>query len=87
PTKLKVEIRTLVKRLTILGVVLCLSVIVIYTITRGNLLQGFLAGITLAMAMLPEEFPVVLTIFMAIGAWRISKKRVLTRTPSAIETL
>jgi Ca2+-transporting ATPase len=39
------------------------------------------------MAMLPEEFPVVLTIFMAIGAWRISKKHVLTRNPSAIETL
>ncbi len=87
PTKLKVEIGTLVKRLTITGVGLCLLVIAIYTITRGGLLKGFLAGITLAMAMLPEEFPVVLTIFMAVGAWRISKKHVLTRKPSAIETL
>lgn len=87
PTKLKVEIGKLVKRLTITGAILCISVIAIYTITRGDLLQGFLAGITLAMAMLPEEFPVVLTIFMAIGAWRISKKSVLTRRPSAIETL
>ena len=87
PTKLKTEIGKLVKRLTIIGIILCLMVIIIYTITRGNLLQGFLAGITLAMAMLPEEFPVVLTIFMAIGAWRISKKRVLTRKSSAIETL
>lgn len=87
PTKLKVEIETLVKRLTITGIGLCLLVIAIYTITRGELLKGFLAGITLAMAMLPEEFPVVLTIFMAVGAWRISKKHVLTRKPSAIETL
>ncbi|MEG1644045.1 MAG: HAD-IC family P-type ATPase, partial [Bacteroidales bacterium] len=87
PTKLKTEIGVLVKRLTITGAVLCLLVITIYTLTRGNLLQGFLAGITLAMAMLPEEFPVVLTIFMAIGAWRISRKNVLTRKPSAIETL
>ncbi len=87
PTKLKTEIGRLVKRLTIIGAVLCLSVIIIYTLTRGNMLQGFLAGITLAMAMLPEEFPVVLTIFMAIGAWRISRKNVLTRRPSAIETL
>lgn len=87
PTKLKKEIGTLVKRLTIIGAVLCLLVVVIYTLTRGNLLNGFLAGITLAMAVLPEEFPVVLTIFMAIGAWRISKKNVLTRNPSAIETL
>lgn len=87
PTKLKKEIGILVKRLTIIGAVLCLLVVLIYTLTRGDLLQGFLAGITLAMAMLPEEFPVVLTIFMAIGAWRISKKNVLTRKPSAIETL
>lgn len=87
PTKLKKEIGTLVKRLTIIGAILCLLVVVIYTLTRGNLLNGFLAGITLAMAVLPEEFPVVLTIFMAIGAWRISKKNVLTRNPSAIETL
>ena len=50
----------------------------IYTITRGDFLKGFLAGITLAMAMLPEEFPVVLTIFLAMGAWRMSKKSVLT---------
>lgn len=87
PTKLKLEIARLVKLFTIIGGILCASVILIYTLTRGDLLKGFLAGITLAMAMLPEEFPVVLTIFMAIGAWRISRKNVLTRRPSAIETL
>ena len=37
--------------------------------------------------MLPEEFPVVLTVFMAMGAWRISRARVLTRRAAAIETL
>ena len=87
PTKLKTEMAILVRRLAILGVSLCLVVVVVFTLTRGDLLQGFLAGITLAMAMLPEEFPVVLTIFMALGAWRMSKKNVLTRKPSAIETL
>ena len=87
PTKLKTEMAILVRRLAILGVSFCLIVIIVFTLTRGNLLQGFLAGITLAMAMLPEEFPVVLTIFMALGAWRMSKKNVLTRKPSAIETL
>ncbi|MEZ7884713.1 MAG: cation-translocating P-type ATPase [Bacteroidales bacterium] len=87
PTKLKREMGVLVKRLAIMGAILCISVIVIFTLTRGDLLKGFLAGITLAMAMLPEEFPVVLTIFMAIGAWRMSRKSVLTRRPSAIETL
>ena len=87
PTKLKREMAVLVKRLAIIGILLCVVVILVYTLTRSNLLNGFLAGITLAMAMLPEEFPVVLTVFMALGAWRISKKNVLTRKPSAVETL
>lgn len=87
PTKLKKEISGLVKKLTIIGALLCVLVVVVYYLNRSSLMEGFLAGITLAMAMLPEEFPVVLTIFMAIGAWRISKKHVLTRKPSAIETL
>lgn len=87
PTKLKKEMGILVKRLAIIGILLCAVVIVVYTLTRGDLLNGFLAGITLAMAMLPEEFPVVLTIFLALGAWRMSKNNVLTRKPAAIETL
>jgi Ca2+-transporting ATPase len=87
PTQLKREMGTLVKRLAIIGMTLCAMVIVIYSLTRGDILKGFLAGITLAMAMLPEEFPVVLTVFLALGAWRISKKYVLTRKPAAIETL
>jgi len=87
PTKLKTEIGSLVKKLAIFGIVLCLFVIVLYTYTRADLLKGFLAGITLAMAMLPEEFPVVLTVFLALGAWRISKRNVLTRKSSAVETL
>jgi P-type Ca2+ transporter type 2C len=77
----------LVRRLAIIGISLCVVVIVVYTITRGELLNGFLAGITLAMAMLPEEFPVVLTVFLALGAWRMSKNNVLTRKPAAIEAL
>jgi P-type Ca2+ transporter type 2C len=87
PTKLKKEMTVLVRRLAIIGISLCVIVIAVYTLTRGDLLNGFLAGITLAMAMLPEEFPVVLTIFLALGAWRMSKHHVLTRKPAAIETL
>ena len=87
PTKLKQEMGSLVKKLTIIAAVLCVLVIIGYTLTRGSLVNGLLAGITLAMAMLPEEFPVILTIFMALGAWRMSQKKVLTRKPSAIETL
>jgi Ca2+-transporting ATPase len=90
-TPLQKETGRLVKILAIVGLSLCAVVIVLYAITRGNDLlawkQGFLAGIALAMATLPEEFPVVLTIFLAMGAWRISRHRVLTRRIPAIETL
>jgi Ca2+-transporting ATPase len=86
-TLLQKETRRLVQRLAIAGLSICMLVVVLYGFTRGSWLNGFLAGITLAMATLPEEFPVVLTIFLAIGAWRISKKQVLTRRVPAIETL
>lgn len=87
PTRLKKEMGSLVKKLTIIAAALCVLVVIGYTLSRGNLIDGFLAGITLAMAILPEEFPVILTVFMALGAWRMSKVKVLTRKPSAIETL
>lgn len=87
PTRLKKEMGSLVKNITIIAAILCVLVILGYTLTRGSLINGFLAGITLAMAILPEEFPVILTVFMALGAWRMSKKKVLTRKPAAIETL
>jgi P-type Ca2+ transporter type 2C len=86
-TLLQKETGHLVKRLALWGLGLCIVVVVVYGLTRGNWLQGFLAGITLAMALLPEEFPVVLTVFLALGAWRISRSRVLTRRVPAIETL
>lgn len=87
PTKLQQETRVIVRDVAIIGVCLCLLVVVFYGITRSNWLEGVLAGIALAMALLPEEFPVVLTVFLALGAWRISKQQVLTRRVPAIEML
>jgi len=49
--------------------------------------EGGLAGIAMAMSMIPEEFPVVLTVFLALGAWRIGRHQVLTRRMPAIEAL
>jgi Ca2+-transporting ATPase len=90
-TLLQKETGRLVRSMAIVGLSLCVVVVVLYGLTRGNTAlswkQGFLAGIATAMATLPEEFPVVLTIFLALGAWRISQKRVLTRRIPAIETL
>jgi len=86
-TALQEETNLLVRNLAILGLSLCLLVVIAYGLTRGDWLQGLLAGITMAMAVLPEEFPVVLTIFLALGAWRISQSNVLTRRVPTIETL
>ncbi len=86
-TLLQKETGRLVRILAGVGLFLCFVVVVVYGLTRGDWLGGFLAGLTLAMATLPEEFPVVLMVFLALGAWRISRQRVLTRSVPAIETL
>jgi Ca2+-transporting ATPase len=86
-TPLQREVGRLVRRVAVLGLSLCALAVVLYGLVRGGWLEGFLAGITLAMALLPEEFPVVLTVFLALGAWRLSKKNVLTRRVAAVETL
>ncbi|WP_445248200.1 cation-translocating P-type ATPase [Microcoleus sp. OTE_8_concoct_300] len=87
PTPLQQEMNRLVSRLFGIALLLCVAIVVIYGFTRGDWLKGFLAGITLAMAILPNEFPVVVTIFLALGAWRICQNHVLARRTSAVETL
>lgn len=87
PTLLQRDTQRLVRALAIGGLVTCALLVVIYGLTRGDWLRGFLAALTLAMAILPEELPVVLTVFLALGAWRISRHRVLTRRVAAIEML
>ena len=86
-TSLETETARLVRVLAVFAVALCVLAALLYFATRGDALGGALAGLTLAMALLPEEFPVVLTVFLALGAWRISKHGVLTRRMPAIEML
>jgi len=86
-TPLQREVGRLVRTIALFGAGAAAVVVVVHGLTRGHWLQGVLAGIGTAMAMLPEEFPVVLTIFLALGAWRLSQKRVLTRRTAVLETL
>ncbi|MBA2659377.1 MAG: cation-translocating P-type ATPase [Nitrosospira sp.] len=86
-TRLQNEVARVVKRVSWIGLVLAGVVALWYGAARGDWLNGFLAGITLAMAVLPEGLPVVLTVFLGLGAWRISKEKVLTRHIPAIEML
>ena len=87
PTRLHAQTRQLVKLFGTMGLMLSVLVVLFYGLQRGDWLAGALSGITLAMAILPEEFPLILTFFMAMGAWRISKHQVLTRQSATIETL
>lgn len=86
-THLQRETGRLVRLLAIAGGTVSALVVVLHGLIRGHWLAGVLAGITVAMSLLPEEFPVVLTIFLALGAWRIAQRQVLTRRMPAIETL
>ena len=87
PTLLQRDTRQMVRVLALAGLALCASLFAVYGVTRGEWLRGFLAALTLAMAILPEELPVVLTVFLALGAWRMSRNRVLTRHMPAVEML
>ena len=84
---LQKETSQLVRRLAVVAIVLCLVVIGVYGLTRADWLGGVLAGLTLAMAILPNEFPAVLAIFLALGAWRISRQGALARRVPVLETL
>jgi Ca2+-transporting ATPase len=86
-TLLKKETSHLVRSFATVGIILCVFVVIVYGMTRGDWLNGLLAGVSLSMALLPEEFSVVLLIFLSMGAWRMSKRQVLTRRMPAIETL
>ncbi len=87
PPRLQVQTRGFVTGFAMVGLSLSAVAVLLYGLLRGAWLQGLLGGIALGMSMLPEEFPLVLTVFMVMGAWRLSRSQVLTRRPAAIETL
>lgn len=87
PTPLQQQTQRLVRVLAVLALILCACMVVIEGQRSGQWLPALLVGIAVAMAMLPEEYPVVLTIFPAFGARRLAAHGVLTRRIDAIETL
>ena len=85
--RLRRETTRIVTWCAIGGGAVALLVVLLYGLLRGSWIEAVLAGIAIGMSLLPEEFPVVLTVFLAMGAWRIGKVGVLTRRAAAIETL
>jgi len=86
-TLLNKETSKIVRYAASIALSLCFFVLLFYLFFKNDLINGLLSGLTLGMAIIPEEFPVVLIIFLTLGAWRISKKNVLTRKKAVIETL
>ena len=87
PPRLHAQTRRLVRLFATIGGAISVFAVLLYGFLRGGWLDALLAGVALGMSMMPAEIPVVLTVFMAMGAWRISRARVLTRRAAAIETL
>jgi Ca2+-transporting ATPase len=85
--RLQRQIRRLMALLGGAGIGVTLLTVVLHGWLRHDWMQAVLAGIALGMSILPEELPVVLTVFTAMGAWRIAQAGVLTRRAAAIETL
>jgi len=86
-TTLQENVARIVKVVGLAALFTVIAVFALYGTTRGNWLEAGLAGISVAMALIPEEFPVILTIFLALGAWRMTRAKVVARKPAAIDAL
>lgn len=92
-TPLENQINKMVFICTILsGIIFILTIIINFVTNTGfsffeRLTKSILSGITIAMATIPEEIPVVFTVFMAMGAWELSKNKTLTKNIKSVETL
>ena len=84
---LRQQMDKLTRRFAAIGLLMSLALAATFWMLRGDPAQALLAGIALAMSLLPQEFPVIMIIFFAFAARRLGKLQVLTRRLGAIETL
>ena len=87
PTRLQRRTRRLTARLTLLAMAVCAGLMVLQGVIGGDWPRALLAGLALALALLPNEIPVVLALFLALGALRLARLGVLARWPAAVESL
>lgn len=86
-TPLQIQIKSFVRSMVIFGAIAFLLVWGINYLNSHDILSALLHGLTLAMSVLPEEIPVAFSTFMALGAYRLYKNKVITRSPYTVETL
>ncbi|WP_082532600.1 HAD-IC family P-type ATPase [Pelomonas sp. Root1237] len=87
PTPLEQHLRRLVRVFGLAAAAICAVIVVVYGLVHGDWMQGLLSAVAIGMAMLPEEFPMALAVFLSLGAWRLARIKVLARRPAVIEAL
>lgn len=87
PTPIERVIRRVVTQVGAIVLVLC-AIVILVERGHGELWPAaIIAGVSLAMAALPEELPMVYTLYLALGAWRLAKQNALVRRLASVETL
>ncbi len=87
PTVLQRQVKRFVQLMASFGLVAFMIVFLVHFLKSGEFLHSLLHGLTLAMAAIPEEIPFAFTSFMALGAFHLLQKKVLTRQPQTVESL
>jgi P-type Ca2+ transporter type 2C len=87
PTPLQRSAKRIVGVLSVVALAFCAIVVLAYGVVRGEWIAGMLAGITVSISLIPEEFPMVLAVFTALGAWRLARHKVLVRRGAIVEAL
>lgn len=86
-TQLQSSLKKLIKNIFLLSLFFLISVVLLSGLIQKNWLKAILLGLSTSISMIPEELPVVLTVFLGMGAWRMSRHRVLTRRVASLENL
>lgn len=86
-TPLQVKVSQFVRNMFLGGLIAFLFVWGYQWYLSESILHGLLHGLTIAMSVIPEEIPVALSTFMALGAYRLLKKGIIARSPKTVETL
>ena len=86
-TPLQLAISQLVKVLVAASVILCVALAWIRVRQGFGISDGLLSALTLAVAAIPEEFPVVFTFFLGVGVYRLARRQALVRRGVVVENI
>ncbi|HEU5423480.1 MAG TPA: HAD-IC family P-type ATPase, partial [Nitrolancea sp.] len=86
-TPLQRLITRLIRQLALVALLVCLLVGLLELLTGHGWAAAIIAAVSLAIAAIPEEFPMVYTLYLSLGAWRLARDHALVRRLTSVETL